>query len=820
MSSRPPGDSGQRAGAGVQALLAALGASSAPPPPSSTLPAPPSAPTASGDTTAERASSPAAARDASPSPSSARPAGNFLARLRGPLLPRTITELLGEAANRDEILAAFFAFARQFFDYTALFVVQDDLAEGRESSGPGAPTAEVERIALALDVANLYADVRRLGVGRVSDLAQREADRALAAQLRRPADAPCAVLPLTIRRRVVLILHGDRSGDALALEDLPELLGVLPRVSEAFERLILRRKVGRAGETQLPDAGAALTAPAIPRAAPVPRAAVPTSPAPTAPATPALTAPATPAGPAAIPLVAARSVPGAAGALAMLGVPRSAPPPPMPGGAASGAPRPPVARPDSSGDDVVVEVSAAPPDDDDEDGEDDVVVEVSAAPPDDDDEDGEDDVVVEVSAAPPGDDDNDDDDDDDDDADDDARVTVPGTVAAPRSASVSDAATARRGGSYSVHDIAEEVVVRSATRSPNSLPPARRRSEPPRPAPRSESPRPAAEADSGRASPPPLARDTRPDSPFTQARRRSAPPGREPSVIVDMGDNVEALLDELSATSPDEETTALGRLLRVGDAALPALVQRFPGRLWFDRHAPHARLPRGRDVSALARALVAFRERTAPYLPPLLDAGEREVRFYATLIAAELPHPALLEALGRRVFDEDAGTRQLALEVLKGHAHLAEYAAQLEQLRATARILHRDLARRRTAIRAIAELRDGRAVPMLLGVLDDEDEGVRGEAHRALVALTRQDFGAQRKRWEPWAEKHARSHRIEWLIDALLHNDETLRAAAGDELKRVTQEYYGYHPGSPRRERERVHRKYQQWWDTEGRARF
>ncbi len=44
------------------------------------------------------------------------------------------------------------------------------------------------------------------------------------------------------------------------------------------------------------------------------------------------------------------------------------------------------------------------------------------------------------------------------------------------------------------------------------------------------------------------------------------------------------------------------------------------------------------------------------------------------------------------------------------------------------------------------ELRDARAVPMLITVLEDEDEGVRGEAHRTLVALTKQDFGDQRKR--------------------------------------------------------------------------
>jgi hypothetical protein len=780
-------------------------------------------------------------------------------------MPRTVAELLAEASNRDEILAAFFAFARQFFDYSALFVVQDDLAEGREAHGPGATTAEVERISLALEEPGLYAETRRLGIARVTSLDANDADRALAARLRRPEGAPCVVLPLSIRRRVVLILHGDRSGDAVTLEDLPELLGVVPRVGEAFERLILRRKVGRAGETQMPEA-ATPAATSIPRAAAIPRdaaralaaiasAGVSVAPGPItaekvaaldveAPPQPpiAATSPASPpavqaaAQGAAASVVPARSVPGAADALAMLGVPRSAPPPPMPGRTQRPA--------QVEHDDVIVEVSAAPPDDDDAEDQDaddrDVTVEVSATSRDDD-EDDDRDVTVEVSATSRDDDDEDDDrdvtvevsatplDDDDADSDDeDEHPTSPGRVTAPTAVAVppSDPAHARRGG-YSLKDVADEVV---AVRPPAATKPTSDRASP-RQDPRRDGSSTTRDeqirvGNAARpASKPSLTRDTRPDSPNSHARRRSAPPAtasrhREPSVIVDMGDQVEALLDELTSMSPDGPPTFFDRLLRIGDAALPALAQRFPGGLWFDRHAPHTRPPRGRDVSAIARALTIFHERAVPYLPGLLDASEQDIRYYATLVAADLPHPTLVEALGRRLFDTDAGTRVLALDVIKGFAHFPEFATLREELRTTARVLHRDLTRRRTAIRALAELRDAQAVPMLLAVLDDDDEGVRGEAHRALVTLTRQDFGLQRKRWEPWAEKHARAHRIEWLIDALLHDDESLRAAAGDELKRVTQEYYGYHPGSPRRERERVHRKYQQWWESEGRARF
>ncbi|HJK96299.1 MAG TPA: hypothetical protein RMF84_03715, partial [Polyangiaceae bacterium LLY-WYZ-14_1] len=62
-------------------------------------------------------------------------------------------------------------------------------------------------------------------------------------------------------------------------------------------------------------------------------------------------------------------------------------------------------------------------------------------------------------------------------------------------------------------------------------------------------------------------------------------------------------------------------------------------------------------------------------------------------------------------------------------------------------------------------------------------------------------------------------HRIEWLIDALLHPEEEMRGAAGEELQQLTQQYLGYHPSLPRRDREIAHRKYRSWWEQEGRIR-
>jgi len=89
-----------------------------------------------------------------------------------------------------------------------------------------------------------------------------------------------------------------------------------------------------------------------------------------------------------------------------------------------------------------------------------------------------------------------------------------------------------------------------------------------------------------------------------------------PSIIIDVGDEVEQLVAALRNAGPEDEMLILP-VLAVGEEALPALAREFPGNLWFDRNEPHARIPAGRDVSPIARTFVAFGQRSVPYLIPL-----------------------------------------------------------------------------------------------------------------------------------------------------------------------------------------------------------
>jgi hypothetical protein len=57
---------------------------------------------------------------------------------------------------------------------------------------------------------------------------------------------------------------------------------------------------------------------------------------------------------------------------------------------------------------------------------------------------------------------------------------------------------------------------------------------------------------------------------------------------------------------------------------------------------------------------------------------------------------------------------------------------------------------------------------------------------------------------------------VEWLIDSLMHSDERLRRRAIDELKHLTQEYFGYDAEQSKKDREAAQRQYRAWWQRVG----
>jgi hypothetical protein len=288
-----------------------------------------------------------------------------------------------------------------------------------------------------------------------------------------------------------------------------------------------------------------------------------------------------------------------------------------------------------------------------------------------------------------------------------------------------------------------------------------------------------------------------------------------PSVIVDVSSEYVDLVERVIA-GPDEDAET--ELLRAGGYAMPAIMTKFPGptSVEIDR-LESGPLPRVADCGPVVRLIASQRRTALPFVLSHVGGADAGERLWATYLLTELVYPDAIDAAVGRVFDEDARVRRVARAAVRA---LAEVHPQLvvERLGEIANA-EADV-RRVQAIEALGESREPLAVPILLPLLEDRFAPVVAASRAALVTITQQDFGRDADRWLNWWSDNRQRHRLEWLIDALMHDQRALRASASDELRTITKEYFAYYDDLPKRERERAQTRYREWWESVGRVRF
>jgi HEAT repeat protein len=302
------------------------------------------------------------------------------------------------------------------------------------------------------------------------------------------------------------------------------------------------------------------------------------------------------------------------------------------------------------------------------------------------------------------------------------------------------------------------------------------------------------------------------------------PPAREhspevlPSVMVDLAQDCNDLIARLL----DGNAAAGEELAQIGDAAITQLVRIFPGPITAEVRRGGAEGPaKASDCGPVLRVLARMGTRPVPFVAVRTADGDPIVRAWATRLLGEMPTPEAAHAVVRRLTDEDPEVRRAALaagHLLLSHAEAGE--ALQAKLAESVSDLTRPEENRHSLLEAIAELRAPLVIPRLVRLLDDRSGDIARSAHWALCVITRQDFGTRAEGWDTWWLASAGRHRIEWLIDALLHDNQELRRVAGDELKSLTKEYFGYYDDLPKKERERAQERYRNWWETKGKARF
>ncbi|HVY24892.1 MAG TPA: HEAT repeat domain-containing protein [Polyangiaceae bacterium] len=695
-------------------------------------------------------------------------------RRLGPYTPAMAERDLLEATDTEDVLRAFFDFASQYFEYSAMFALHGDLAEGRDAAGSGAPRARVLSLGIPLDLPSALSraaasdrySLLRLGTGGL--------DGALARDLDRRPGPQVLMLPIRVRKRTVLVLYGDHGAQDVELDAVGQVISFAPLVSNTLEHLILKRK--QAGMTSLPPR----VPPQRPPKAPLPR-----------------------------PEERAAALASALGASDKLALddddiietaaarPRSEPPrfeaprsePPR--FEAPPSDPPPASRPGSLMRPVIAIGDFSR----------------KSTP-----------AQGSLSATP--------------------KPTI--TTAQPAMESIEPPEEGWDVG-FPSRERGTHPGMGLQARKLELVPEADRASQPPdaptqvaMPAvtiPEQASPEApeisvAAAALEDELDMPPDS-DGVPLAPASRSLAHSARPLpmpkesaelRLPTVIVDLANDCQILLDQLLAGS----SSAGDKLVQIGEPAVAVLAGSFPGPITAELRRGVGNAPsRASECGPVLRTLARIGVKAAPVLVVRTADSDPNVRAWATRLLGEMPGEDSARAIVRRFIDDEQEVRRAALaagRLMQGNAEArAMIHAGLAELLSDST---RPEEQRHALIEAIADLRDGRSVPTMMRLLDDRSNDIVRSAHWALVVLTRQDYGMSQAAWDDWWRRNSARHRIEWLIDALSHESSEIRRAAGDELKSTTKEYFGYYDDLPVAERQKAQNRYRDWWETKGKARF
>lgn len=292
--------------------------------------------------------------------------------------------------------------------------------------------------------------------------------------------------------------------------------------------------------------------------------------------------------------------------------------------------------------------------------------------------------------------------------------------------------------------------------------------------------------------------------------------GVEMSIEAGEPRSIDDVLSEIERADEHGAEDAIADAVERAPEALGALLRRFPGRLRVDRFAVTGRALRAAQYGGLLELVVRLGAASSDLLIDRMAAPQRDIRFYATVCAAELRPRNAVFALAERLFDQDFGVRASAVEALTGYPP-QDRSHALQRARRAVHSSDPDVIA--AASGALVALGDIDSIPDLIGVIERSDRG--GEhARRALTVLTAQDFGASERKWRKWYDAARRRHRIEWLIEGLVHKEDAIRENAINVLRGLTGEYFGYHHDLPRKEREAAAERWSIWWRDAGQRRF
>jgi hypothetical protein len=160
-------------------------------------------------------------------------------RHRGPFTRAQAEMAVSQAPDVVMVMEIMMLYSRQFFERSVLFVINNDKAALRFAHGLGIEHAS---FTVALDSPSVLGGAYRSGDPVVSELAYEGVDATIREALHTQADARVAVVPLSIRERVVAMFYGDDRTEGVDRSAVADVTDFTEICSAEITRLIIERK--------------------------------------------------------------------------------------------------------------------------------------------------------------------------------------------------------------------------------------------------------------------------------------------------------------------------------------------------------------------------------------------------------------------------------------------------------------------------------------------------------------------------------------------------------------------------------------------------
>ena len=177
-----------------------------------------------------------------PLPSVTPSKGEKPARRFGPFTSAMLEKELKNANSARDVLRIWLDYAAQFFEFTAMFTIQGDIACGLESRGANVPSESLSHLGMPLEFPSVLSDARRSGRWTLTTLSSEGIDVTIARDLKRVAGRKVLVIPIMLRGRAVAILYGDHGDVDVELGQVGEIIAIVPLVERAMGRVLVSRK--------------------------------------------------------------------------------------------------------------------------------------------------------------------------------------------------------------------------------------------------------------------------------------------------------------------------------------------------------------------------------------------------------------------------------------------------------------------------------------------------------------------------------------------------------------------------------------------------